>query len=142
MFKKTVQFLLFFTVVAVLYYSWLPDQTLETETYLPNWLLNWSNYYYNLRTAIPFVVLGFLLEIFAQAKTSNPQKGKRKLIFIQNLGLATIIVCIAEIGQFFIKNRSPDTMDVFFGMLGSLFGGAGYYFINSLVKFKRIRNEE
>ncbi|MFV5693013.1 hypothetical protein ACM55K_13385 [Flavobacterium sp. LT1R49] len=114
----------------IFYFSWLPDPTLETETYLPLWLRNWSNCYFNLRTAIPFLVLGFLLE----ARGSNTNRSLRinsDFTFrIINSAVAIVVVCVAEGGQFFILNRHPDFMDVVFGILGSLSGNLLYYLTN------------
>jgi glycopeptide antibiotics resistance protein len=133
-------FLLLFVVGGVFYFSWLPDPSLGSETYLPKWLLNWSNHYYNLRTAIPFVVIGFLLEAYTQHMGSNELFHNKNLNFVQNIGITTIIVCMAEGGQFLIQRRSPDLMDVFYGILGSLIGGLGYYLVTMILKFKRLRN--
>jgi glycopeptide antibiotics resistance protein len=138
--KKVVLFLLLFVIGTVFYFSWLPDHNLESETYLPKWLLNWSNYYYNLRTAVPFVAVGFLLEAFTRHISSNGINHDKNSNFMQNLGIATIIVCLAEGGQFLIQKRSPDLMDVFFGILGSFTGGLGYYLVNAVMNFKRSRN--
>ena len=53
-------------------------------------------------------------------------KLKKYSLYIQqvlvNTGISVSIVCIAEGGQFLIKSKSPDLMDVFYGTLGSLFG--------------------
>lgn len=138
--KKIVLFLLLIGIGTVFYFSWLSDPSLETETYLPKWLLNWSNYYYNLRTAIPFVVVGFLLEAYTQHMNSNKKYYNQNLTLMQNLGIATIIVCIAEGGQFLIQKRNPDVMDVFFGIMGSFIGGVGYYLASIVINFKRLRN--
>jgi len=120
--KKRILFIFIFVVVIIFYFSWLPDPSLKNELYLPRWLLKWSDHYYNLRTAIPFFALGFLLEAYTKQKSSNEIKYSKNLNFIQNIGIATIIVCIAEGGQFLIRKRSPDLMDVFYGILGSLIG--------------------
>lgn len=138
--KKIVLFLLLIVIGTVFYFSWLSDPSLETETYLPKWLLNWSNYYYNLRTAVPFVAVGFLLEAYTHHMSSNKINHNENSNFMQNLGIATIIVCIAEGGQFLIQKRNPDVMDVFFGILGSFMGGLGYYLVNIIMNFKRLRN--
>lgn len=84
-----------------------------SESYLPMWLLNWSNRYYNLRTAVPFIAFGFLLECYTEYKNPNEEVQNKGLIFMQNTGIALIVVCIAEGGQFMIQRRSPDLMDVF-----------------------------
>jgi glycopeptide antibiotics resistance protein len=138
--KKIVLFLLLFVIGAVFYFSWLSDPSLKGETYLPKWLLNWSNYYYNLRTAIPFVAVGFLLEAYTQHLSSKTINHNKKSNFMQNLGIATIIICIAEGGQFLIQKRNPDLIDVFFGILGSFIGGLGYYLVTTLMNYKTVRN--
>lgn len=130
--KKSVLFI--FVIASIFYFSWLPDPSFKNEAYLPKWLLKWSDHYYNLRTAIPFLAVGFLLEAYSQQKSSNEINFNKNLNFIQNLGIATIIVCIAEAGQFLIQNRNPDLMDVFYGILGSLIGA----FVFNL--FKKLRN--
>lgn len=130
--KKIVLFI--FVIAAVFYFSWLPDPSFKNETYLPQWLLKWSDHYYNLRTAIPFLVVGFLLESYTQNKDSNEIDYSKNLNFIQNIGISTIIVCIAEGGQFLIQKRNPDLMDVFYGILGSLIGA----FVFNL--FKRLKD--
>ena len=130
--KKIVLLLLFFIVGAVFYFSWLPDPSFKNETYLPNWLLNWSNQHYNLRTAIPFVALGFLLEASTYHGSSREINNDKNLNFLKNLGIAATIVCLAEGGQFLIQKRSQDLMDVFYGILGSLIGAFFYNLCNRL----------
>jgi glycopeptide antibiotics resistance protein len=140
--KKTVLFILFFVTVAVFYYSWLPDPDLRNETYLPNWLLKWSNYYYNLRTEVPFVALGYLLETYSYKRSADETHLDKNLIFIKNMIIAAVVACIAEGGQFLIKRRSPDLMDVFFGILGSIVGCVGFHFVNKIMNYKKLSNAE
>lgn len=134
--NKIVLLLLLFVIGLVFYFSWLPDPTFSHETYLPRWLLNWSNHYYNLRTAVPFLAVGFLLEAYSQYKSSNEISHNKNLNFIQNIGIAIIIACIAEGGQLFIQRRSPDLKDIFYGIIGSLTGALVYNLL------KRLRNAE
>lgn len=124
--NKIVLILLFFVVSIVFYFSWLSDPSFRNETYLPKWLLTWSNNYYNLRTAIPFIVFGFLLEFYTQHRNTKDSKIDMRINLVQNLGIAAIVVCIAEGGQFITQRRNPDLMDVFFGISGSLIGGLVY----------------
>jgi glycopeptide antibiotics resistance protein len=87
-----------------------------------------------LRTAIPFIAIGFLLEMHTQQISSIEIIKNKNLYFLQNLGFATIIVCVAEGGQFLIHERNPDLMDVLYGVLGSSIGSLVYNL------FKRLRN--
>lgn len=139
--KKAVGLILFFVIAAIFYYSWLPEPNFSTETYLPKWLLNWSNQYYNLRTSIPFIAVGFLLEDLTQ-QMSSIEYTNRILNFIQNIAISIIIVFIAEGGQILIQKRNPDLIDVFYGILGSLIGGLLYYLGTMLFSFKRSGNEK
>ncbi|WP_348799899.1 VanZ family protein [Flavobacterium adhaerens] len=124
--KKIILFPLFAVVGLVFYYSWLPDPTLKSETYLPQWLLIWSNQNYNLRTAIPFIAFGFLIQAYSNCKNSKKTDINKNLIFIQNLLVAGVVAFIAECGQFLLRDRSPDLMDVYFGVVGSLIGALVY----------------
>jgi glycopeptide antibiotics resistance protein len=130
--KKRVLFVFLFVIAVVFYFSWLPDPSFKNETYLPRWLLKWSDHYYNLRTAIPFLALGFLLEAYTQEKNSDEIKYRKNYNLIKNTGVAIIILCIAEGGQFLIQERNPDLMDVFYGILGSLIGALIYNLYNRL----------
>lgn len=138
MFQKIVLLILLVVIGVVFYFSWLPDPSLRTESYLPRWLLNWSNHYYNLRTAVPFLAVGFLLEAYVQQKSPNETNQSKNLNFIQNIGIAAIIVCIAEGGQFIVQKRNPDIMDVFYGIIGSIAGGLFY---NLFKKFKKCETD-
>lgn len=129
-------------ISAVFYFSWLPDPNLGTETYLPKWLLNWSNTNYNLRTAVPFFILGFLLAMRSSQKIYIGKINSSLRLFIQNTALSAAVVCIAEGGQFLNHNRNPDFMDIFFGILGSGIGSLGYYMIKYLIKTKDKANAE
>lgn len=132
--KKILLFPLMIIVALVFYYSWLPDTNMKSETYLPKWLLDWSNFHYNLRTAVPFVPFGYLLQAYSKRKNLNIVN--KNLIFIQNLGVAGSVAFIAECGQFLIKGRSPDLMDVYFGIIGSFVGALAYNLFNKI----RLRN--
>jgi glycopeptide antibiotics resistance protein len=136
--KKTVVLLLSLFIGAVFYFSWLPNPDFRTESYLPLWLSECSNYYYNLRTAIPFVASGFLIEVVTCKNSSIENSKSRVGLFIQNISIATTIVCTAEGGQFLIHSRSPDFMDVFFGIVGSTIGSLGYHTIQIFMNFKCI----
>ena len=132
--RNVIIFLLFLVISTVSYYSWLSDSTFHSENYLPRWLWDWSNKYYNLRTSIPFVFFGFLLMAYIQKKHSKKKKYNKNLIILQNLIIAGVLISIIEFGQFFIDGRSPDLMDIYFGIIGSLAGALMYILFNKVIK--------
>lgn len=132
MWRRIVQVLLLLVVGAVFYYSWLPDPNMRSESYLPGWLSRWSNRNYNFRTAVPFVALGFLLEFYSYKNGKWMDLQHRLIGFCKNMVLALIVVLVAEGGQFLLKSRSPDVMDVYYGILGSTAGALLFQLFNKL----------
>lgn len=130
-------FLFVIVIVGILYFSCIPNSNLTSESYLPLWLRDWSNSYFNLRTAVPFVTFGFLLEGWLSLKIKL--KKSKFICWFKNLCITTAIVCIAEGGQFFIMNRHPDTMDILFGVLGSQIGFFIFYLLHTLKVFLSIK---
>ena len=116
--KLIVQYLtkisIFIIAFSIFYFSWLPSGEFGDETHLPQWLLTWCNTYYNLRTAIPFVILAFLMTL------------KYKTMHV--LIICLVLLTIAEVGQYFRPNRSPDYRDIFYGLLGTFFGIVSAFF--------------
>lgn len=120
-------------IIGVFYFSWLPDSELKSETYLPNWVLKWCNEYYNIRTAVPFILFGLVLEI-----RSGLQVSVTKNSSIYNALWSTLIIIIAEVGQYFTKERHPDIYDIFYGIIGTFIGIFLYYITFKLIK--KIKN--
>ncbi|MDA6071520.1 VanZ family protein [Flavobacterium sp. AC] len=129
--KSTIIIFLLGCIGSIFYYSWIHNPGLETETYLPLWIRKWSNEYYNLRTAVPFVVLGFLLEVWQRLSTVSGSVN-RSPFRLKTLIIITLVVCLAEGGQFFIATRQPDFMDVFFGISGGILGCFVYHLIQKI----------
>lgn len=126
----------FLITTSIFYFSWIPDSELTSEGYIPLWLRNWSNSHYNLRTAIPFIGFGFFLAVWF---SSIPQSKKTKpiLIWVWYSIIAFAIACLAEGGQFFILNRHPDILDVFFGIAGSQLGFLIYFLFRKMINLIR-----
>jgi glycopeptide antibiotics resistance protein len=124
--------LLLIVISSVFYFSWLPDPSFKNETYLPKWLVDWGNNNYNVRTAVPFLGLGFLLEAYSQPKRINKINGNNYVSMLKNIAIAAVIVCIAEAGQFFIQKRNQDLADVFYGIIGSSTGAVVYNFLRKI----------
>jgi hypothetical protein len=113
--------ILVYCIVCVFYFSWLPNPSFVNQSYLPRWLVYWADVYVQLRTAIPFLPIGFLCQyIFKPAS----------FFTFNGFVLALFVVAIAEIGQFFLPYRFPDWMDVFFGISGALVGMLAYYILS------------
>ena len=113
--------ILVYCIVCVFYFSWLPNPSFVNQSYLPRWLVYWADDYVKLRTAIPFLPIGFLCQYIFKPSSFFTFKG-----FV----LAFIVVALAEIGQFFLPYRFPDWMDVFFGISGALVGMLAYYILS------------
>jgi hypothetical protein len=102
----------------VFYFSWLPNPSFVNQSYLPRWLVYWADVYVQLRTAVPFLAIGFLVQFLCKPHSFFTWKG---FLF------AFLVVLIAEGGQFFLPDRHPDVMDIVFGALGTLVGMLFYY---------------
>ena len=120
-------------VFSIFYFSWISDASLQSETYLPSWIVDWSNKNNNLRTAVPFIFFGFLLEEVSFLIVNVNSKKNALSIRKTHFGFALFIVLVAEIGQFFC-GRNPDILDVVYGLLGSFIGGLLYYLFRKLIQ--------
>lgn len=103
-------------IFLVFYFSWLPNPNIGFKAYFPTWLGKWTNNNPNLRTAVPFVFLGFFGELMI-VRIDNPWC-KRAFILI---GLI-VIVLIAELGQLLLPLRHFDICDIGWGTFGSSLG--------------------
>ncbi|WP_273212114.1 VanZ family protein [Runella zeae] len=110
--------LLIVMIVSVFYLSWIPNPDIGNILPLPKILKEWINLNGRVRTAIPFLILGFLIEWLLQQKVGR-QGGRRWAL----LSLVFILL-LAEGGQLFLTNRYFDFWDIFYGILGSLLGMA------------------
>lgn len=105
-------------IFCVLFFSWLPYPSFRELSFLPNWLVKWTDEYGNLRTAIPFVPLS----IFLRATTS------KSYCFCTCLSLAII----AETGQLLLPLRNFDIVDIGYASMGSLIGLCILFMLNIL----------
>lgn len=98
--------------------SWLPDPVLSTYGFLPGWLAHWTDAGANdnLRTAVPFLFLGF----FTGGWLLLTKKGWRWWL-IALIGSVSVVL-IAETGQLLLPGRFFDWGDVAWGTMGSLSG--------------------
>ena len=122
--KYILKFCCFFLLISVFYFSWLPNPEIGSKSYFPKAIGHWINYYGNLRTAVPFALLGGLGEFFIKKNGTRP-----RLVL---LGLLLLIVTVAELGQLVLPKRHFDWADIGWGAVGSVVG------IAVAVGFKRV----
>ena len=113
MLKTSLKLSLLFCVICVFYFSWLPNPSFVNQSYLPRWLVYWADVYVQLRTAVPFVAIGFILQFLYKPNGFFTFNG-----FLFSL----LVILVAEGGQFLLPDRYPDMMDILFGVLGTISG--------------------
>ena len=110
--KKIKAIVIIILIGIIFIFSWLQNPDFKNIYFIPTWLNNWSNDYGRLRTAIPFIPLGFILNTYQ----------KNRIFSINGLLISLFVVVISECGQFFLPARNSDIYDVLFGLLGSILG--------------------
>ena len=114
--KILSSFLLGFGILLVFYFSWVPNPDIGLLPIFPAWLGRWINVNGNLRTAVPFVVLGGTGDILFVRH--SPRLRKRVLVLL----LLLSVVLIAELGQLYLPERTFDWLDVAWAMAGAISG--------------------
>ncbi len=102
----------------VLYLSWQPHPQMATDWFIPRRVAAWADENRNdtIRTAVPFVALGWLLGGWL-ALQNRPWR-QWPLAWAALLALVTL----AEVGQLFLASRSFDLGDIGWGAAGALLG--------------------
>ncbi|NML66600.1 VanZ family protein [Hymenobacter sp. RP-2-7] len=102
----------------VLYLSWQSHPKMATDWFIPAWVASWADKQQNdtLRTAVPFVALGWLLGGWLAFKNSPWRQW-----LLAWAGLVAL-VSTAEVGQLFRADRSFDLKDIGWGAAGALLG--------------------
>ncbi|WP_109676924.1 hypothetical protein [Dyadobacter jejuensis] len=119
-------------MIFVLIFSWLPNPDIGLLPIFPHWLGEWTNKNKNLRTAVPFVFLGFIgpfLPLF-----SNKSIWTRAMLVLVSL---LFLVSMAEVGQLLLPRRHFDWGDIGWGMAGTLLGMLPALAIQQLVLKKK-----
>jgi hypothetical protein len=102
-------------VGVILLASWAPDSRMTALRWIPSWLANWADRDPNLRTAIPFIPLAFLLvRGFAMSNLKRP--------LAWAVGVSGVCLAFSELGQVFLPLRTADLMDLLWGGVGILLG--------------------
>lgn len=105
--------------IMVLALSWVSSPILSNLGIFPKGIASWADDidHVNLRTAVPMVVWGLLAGIWIKLISL---KGSKPWVIAWLLGL--LLITIAEMGQFFLPNRSPHFGDIGWGIGGTTFG--------------------
>ncbi len=102
-------------VVLVTAASWAPDSRMTELRWLPEWIARLADRDPNIRTAVPFIPLAFLLvRGFVRRGWKWPVMG-------------AVLVCgvclgLSELGQVFLQSRTADVADLLWGGAGILLG--------------------
>lgn len=99
----------FITLWSIFYFSWVPSPNLGQTGILPTWLSQWTDSHYNLRTSVPFFIIG-LLSVLLQIKNS----------YI--IGIGIVVVILVESVQLLLPERHFDVKDIAYAVVGLGFG--------------------
>ena len=129
---------LFIVTVAliVLYLSWVSSPKIGQMRYMPTWVATWVDSYtfMAIRTAIPLVLLGILAGIYLHF-------WKRPIFWWAVAWiLLSILIVLAELGQYFRPMRAFDWRDIAWGSAGAALGLGILYtsgLLWNLIKSKR-----
>ena len=102
MLNKIALLTMLLIIGVVFYFSWLSDLRFLNQTYLPNWLLEWSNRYYNLRTVKPFITFWYLLEFYSE-ELSSIEMSNMNFKYVRNVDIVAALVCKGGLVQLFIQ---------------------------------------
>lgn len=95
-------------VAATLFFGLRSSPSLSEIGWLPDFIGNWADSNWAIRTAVPFLFLGFLWQ-FLGGRTEWLFGGH---VFLVGLGIAI------ELIQFALPDRFPDWKDVFWSTFG------------------------
>ena len=102
-------------VILITIASWVSDSRMTALRWVPGWMGDWADRDPNIRTAIPFIPLAFLLtQGFASCKLKRP--------LVWSVILSSACLGLSEFGQIFLPNRTADVRDLVWGGTGILMG--------------------
>jgi glycopeptide antibiotics resistance protein len=139
--KNTYTLLMYlsFGLVAllVLYLSWVSSPVIGNMAFMPSWVSTWvDSFRFNaIRTAIPLIPLGIIAGLYLYLEK------RTVLCWYAAWAGISLLVLLAEVGQYFRPMRSFDVRDIFWGSFGAALGLQIVFFIKELRSyFKRKRN--
>ena len=104
-------------ICIILAASWAPESQITQLRWVPGWIGNLADRDPNIRTAIPFIPLAFLLFLgFSRTKVKWPIAG--------SVTVCGLCLVLSELGQRFIPHRTADVKDLLWGGGGIAVGTA------------------
>ena len=104
-------------ICIILAASWAPESQMAQLRWVPGWIGNLADRDPNIRTAIPFIPLAFLLFLgFSKTKVKWP--------IVWSMVACGLCLCLSEFGQRFISGRTADVKDLMWGAAGIAVGTA------------------
>lgn len=103
---------------SVFFFSWLPEPRISEQVHLPGHLGAWvdAKENWNLRTAVPFVLMGGLMGLWLQIREVPART------WWISWGGMVLIALIAEWGQLYLERRHCDAADVGWAAAGAAGG--------------------
>jgi len=117
-------------VALILAASWAPESQMTKLGWVPKWAGMLADLSPNIRTAVPFIPLAFVL-VLAFARRGF------KWAVAGSVLICCVCVAVSECGQVFLPNRTADLKDLMWGGVGTVMG-AGFGWV---WKYQRGRNE-
>jgi uncharacterized protein YacL len=102
----------------IFYLSWVSNPDLVHVWFIPKWLAKWTDTrsHQNIRTAVPFVFLGLIIELFDAPKSLSKYR-----LLLSWLALVGVVI-IAELGQLLRPYRTFSWSDIGWGAIGAFVG--------------------
>ena len=104
-------------IALILAVSRAPESQMTQLSWLPGWLANLADRDPNIRTAVPFVPLTFLLSL-------GLRKCRVKRALLWSVTVCGLCLVLSELGQRFIPHRTADVKDLLWGGGGIALGTA------------------
>ena len=108
-------------MVLILVASWSPDSKMTALRWVPGQLAIWADRDPNIRTAVPFVPLAFVL-VYSFAKCNL----KRPAVWA--VGGCGVLLGLSEFGQTYLPHRTADVKDLIWGLAGIALGAVAAHF--------------
>lgn len=102
-------------LVMILSASWAPDSRMTELRWVPKWLAALADQDPNIRTAVPFIPLAFLLVVGFTVKEC-------RWPLVWTLSVCGVCLGLSELGQVLLPGRTADGCDLLWGGVGIAVG--------------------